>query len=90
VKWKTHYFLYTIPGTAKLLIINYKIDIFSVDNYGTTPLHILYSNKNHLEENLFEYLINQGLNVNRQNFKGDTPLTKLGCNGKIKKCIYQY
>jgi len=70
------------------LLFEYNIDIHSTDVDGNNPLHILCNAHCDPDEKLFEYLIKKGLNVNKQNNKGNTPLIELCYNVReIKEYI---
>jgi len=68
--------------SVKSLIKN-NIDIYSKDKDGNTALHIICTKYNGYEKCHLEYLLNQGLNANERNNKGNTPLMELSYHSVI-------
>jgi len=63
------------------LLINYNANIKSSDKNGNSLLHLICNRGIYYTENdkLLIYLINLGLNVNKLNNEGNTPLMELRC-----------
>ncbi|ORX41400.1 ankyrin [Piromyces finnis] len=61
----------------KLLIDKYKAKIYDVDNYGNTLLHKFCKRRSDNDVKLFNFLIEKGLDINKVNNEGNTPLIEL-------------
>ena len=55
------------------LLINKGADLFAFDNGGDNALHLAAANRNTRKDSI-EYLINLGINVDRENLQGKAPL----------------
>ncbi|ORX42230.1 ankyrin [Piromyces finnis] len=61
----------------KLLIDKYKAKIYDVDKYGNTLLHKFCKRHGDNDVKLFTFLIEKGLDINKVNNDGNTPLMEL-------------
>ncbi|XP_034948992.1 ankyrin-1-like [Chelonus insularis] len=85
----------TINGTADLEDFEFpsnKINIYSIDNKGQSPLHFVCKYKSHMTASIIQLLLQHNANIEAVDARGWTPLFVACCSGNdiAVKCLLDH